>query len=133
MLALLDRDDRWHERCVEALRSVPLPLATTSAVLCELFHLVGDDDAQIRAAWEFLRSGAVSLRPIEHHELPELEALMTKYRDRPMDFADASLVHLAGRESLGTVFTIDHPDFQTYRWAGRRRFRILPSPGSPAP
>jgi hypothetical protein len=30
------------------------------------------------------------------------------YRDRPMDFADATLVHLAERESLITVFTIDH-------------------------
>lgn len=131
ILALLDRDDRWHERCVEAFESVPLPLATTSAVLCELFHLVGDDDLSVRAAWEFVRSGAVSLRPIEHDELSEIEALMKRYRDRPMDFADASLVHLAARETLGTIFTVDHADFQTYRWAGRRRFRIVPSPDGP--
>lgn len=126
MLALLDRDDRWHERCVEAFRSAPLPLATTSAVLCELFHLVSDGSRSIDAAWAFVRSGAVVLGPLDHGELPAMEALMAKYRDRPMDFADATLVHLATRESLGTIFTIDHDDFETYRWAGRRRFRILP-------
>lgn len=51
---------------------------------------------------------------------------MRKYSDRPMDFADASLVHIAGRETLGLVFTTDRDDFETYRWAGRRRFRIIP-------
>jgi predicted nucleic acid-binding protein len=43
-----------------------------------------------------------------------------------MDFADDTLVHLARRESLSTILTIDHDDFETYRIAGRRPFRILP-------
>jgi uncharacterized protein len=51
---------------------------------------------------------------------------MLRYTDRPMDFADATLVHLAERESLTTVFTVDHDDFETYRIAGRRRFRVVP-------
>lgn len=55
---------------------------------------------------------------------------MHQYRDRPMDFADATLVHLARRESLSTIFTIDHDDFETYRIEGRRRFRIVPERGS---
>jgi hypothetical protein len=41
-------------------------------------------------------------------------------------FADTTLVHLAWRESLATVFTIDHDDFETYRIEGKKRFRILP-------
>lgn len=52
---------------------------------------------------------------------------MERYRDRPMDFADATLVHLAERESLTIVFTIDHDDFETYRIHRRRRFDIVPS------
>jgi predicted nucleic acid-binding protein len=44
-----------------------------------------------------------------------------------MDFADATLVHLAERESLTTVFTVDHDDFDTYRVGGRQRFRIVPA------
>ncbi len=44
-----------------------------------------------------------------------------------MDFADAPLVYLAKRESLPTIFTLDHGDFNTYRIEGRRRFRILPA------
>src|SRR5438094_327607 len=65
----------------------------------------------------------------ERRRLPQadLEALMAKYHDRPMGFADATLVHLAQRESLLTLFTVDHDDFEIYRIGGRRRFRILPS------
>ena len=43
-----------------------------------------------------------------------------------MGFADATLVYLAERDRLSTVFTIDH-DFETYRFAGRKRFRVLPA------
>ena len=43
-----------------------------------------------------------------------------------MDFADATLVHLAHREALTEIFTIDHDDFETYRIEGRRRFRVVP-------
>jgi predicted nucleic acid-binding protein len=51
---------------------------------------------------------------------------MTEYADRPMNFADATLVHLAARESLSLILTVDHDDFETYRIAGRKRFTILP-------
>ena len=79
----------------------------------------------ILALLAFLRS--VRELPIDDGDMPAIETLMAKYRDRPMDFADATLVHLAGRELVTSVFTIDHDDFETYRIAGRRRFRITPS------
>jgi predicted nucleic acid-binding protein len=126
MLALLDRDDRWHRACVAAFGAMRLPLATTAAVLAELFHLVGDSRREVAAAWALLRSGAIALSPIDDADLPALDALMARYHDRPMDFADATLVHVARRESLTTIFTIDHDDFETYRIDGKKRFRIVP-------
>jgi predicted nucleic acid-binding protein len=126
MLALLDRTDRWHRTCVDAFQQLRLPLVTSEAVLTELFHLVGDSRHERDAAWTFLRSGAITLAMIEDAELPQMEALMSRYWDRPMDFADATLVYLAKRESLSTIFTTDRDDFETYRIDGRRRFRVLP-------
>jgi uncharacterized protein len=130
LLAYLDRSDPWHQPCREAIGQFRLPLATSSVVLTELFHLLGDDAREVDFAWAFIRSGAVTVLPIADRDLPDIEALMRKYRDRPMDFADATLVYLAERESLFTVFTIDHDDFETYRVGGRKRLRILPSRGS---
>jgi predicted nucleic acid-binding protein len=102
-------------------------LVTSAAVFTELFHLVGDDRREMEAAWKFLRSGALMLATVEHPELPQIHALMSCYWDRPMDFADATLVHLAKRESLSTIFTVDYSDFETYRIDGRRRFRVVPA------
>jgi len=126
ILALLDRADRWHRVCADAFAQIHLPLYTSEAVLTELFHLVGNSRVEMEATWKFLRAGALVLLPITDSELPEIHALMSRYWDRPMDFADATLVHLAKRESLFSVFTVDRADFETYRIEGRRRFRLPP-------
>ena len=126
ILALLDRNDRWHAPCVEAFANIRLPLLTSAAVLAEVFHLVGDHRREVAAAWKLIGSGALTLGAIGDEDLGALDALMARYHDRPMDFADATLVHLAARESLTTIFTVDHNDFETYRIGARRRFRIVP-------
>jgi predicted nucleic acid-binding protein len=126
ILAFLDERDHWHEVCVESIERLPLPLATSVAVLAELFHLLKRPQ-DFYAAWTLLRSGAVTVLPINDEDLPDLETLMERYKDCPMDFADATLVHLARRENLTTIFTIDHNDFETYRIEGKRAFHIVPS------
>lgn len=126
ILALLDKRDRWHNACSEAFRAIRLPVVTSEAVLTELFHLVGDKKNEVHAAWQFIRSGAVTVSPILDQDLDSLEALMSRYHDRPMDFADATLVHIARQHSLTQILTVDHDDFETYRVEGRRRFRIIP-------
>jgi len=126
LLALLDRDDAWHERCCAAFHGLRLPLATTDAVLAELFHLLGSHPTDVANAWHFIRSGAVALLLITDDDTPRLEQLMAQYADRPMDLADATLVRLAEREALSTIFTIDHDDFETYRINGKALFRIVP-------
>lgn len=127
VLALLDRTDRWHAACVDTFRQLQLPLVTSEAVLTELFHLVGNSRYEMEYAWKFLRSGAIRLATVADQELPEIQTLMARYWDRPMDFADATLVYLARRERLSTIFTVDHADFNTYRIEGRKRFRVLPA------
>ena len=126
LLATLDRSERWHQPCVEALAKLELPLATSVAVLAELFYLLKVRSLPVASAFGLLSEGVVTILPISNADLPDIEALMDKYADRPMDFADATLVHLARRESLTTIFTIDHNDFETYRIDGRRRFQIVP-------
>jgi uncharacterized protein len=73
---------------------------------------------------------ALTLSSIADTDLPSLNALMEKYRVRPMDLADATLVHVAERHSVSLILTIDHNDFETYRIRGNRRFRIVPARNS---
>ncbi len=126
ILALLDRNDHWHQTCVETFQQLRLPLATSEAVLTELFHLVGDSRHEMESAWRLVRAGAILLLSIDNAELPSIQALRSRYADCPMDFADTTLVYLANREGVSTIFTVHHADFNTYRLHRNRKFRVLP-------
>ena len=127
IVAIINADEYWHSACLEALASLQMPLLTTTAVLTEFFHLIAARSLNMHRAWGFVRSGALTIQAMGDADLPELQALMAQYSDRPMDFADATLVHLAARESLSLILTVDHDDFETYRIAGRKKFTILPT------
>jgi predicted nucleic acid-binding protein len=130
ILALVDRNDAWHEPCVHAYNHHRLPWLTSEAALTEAFHLlIRRDFRDDRPIWTLLHSGAIIMSTIANEELPVIDALMAQYADRPMDFADATLVHLAARERLTLILTIDHDDFSTYRLPRRKKFTILPRRG----
>jgi predicted nucleic acid-binding protein len=101
-------------------------LLTSEAVLTELFHLVGDTRTEMEAAWQFVLSGALVLGTIEDAELQSVHGSMSRNWDRPMDFADATLVYLAKRGSLSVILSVDQADFATYRIEGKLQFRVLP-------
>jgi hypothetical protein len=59
-------------------------------------------------------------------------ATMKKYRDIRIQLADASVIHLAARDGVDTVFTLDRPDFSVYRLPRDVRFVCCPSMREPA-
>lgn len=126
LLAHLRAKDRHHAVSTDLLVKVPKPLITTDAVLTEVFYFITGNRKAVSAMWQLMTSGIVTLAAITSDDLEPLQALMTRYADRPMDFADATLVHVAGREGIATILTIDHDDFETYRFGRNRKFRIYP-------
>jgi hypothetical protein len=126
IVALLNEKERWHRRCAEVLPSLRLPLGLTQAVVTEVFQFISGNAARVERAWAFMLSGVVVPLEIGRSELDDLHALMYRYSDRPMDYADATLVHVAQRERIDVVFTTDHDDFETYRIGGQRKFQVVP-------
>jgi uncharacterized protein len=53
-----------------------------------------------------------------------IEALLAKYSDRPISFADACLIRRAEIHEDARIATFDN-DFSVYKWARNRRFKIL--------
>jgi predicted nucleic acid-binding protein len=125
-VALIHADDKHHQRCREALASLREPMLTVWPAFTEAMYLLGfSGDAQ-DALWEMLDSDALWIGELQEEDHPRMRALMRKYRDLPMDLADAALVRVAERDVIPRVFTIDRRDFQVYRPQGIRRFDILP-------
>jgi hypothetical protein len=125
-VALIHADDRHHGSCREALKKIREPLATAWPAITEAMYLLGFSWKAQDALWRLLEGDAVKILPLEVADLPRMRELMRKYRDLPMDLADAGLVRVAEREKISRVFTIDRRDFEIYRPRGIRRFTILP-------
>ena len=132
LVALVDASDQHHARCVEALEDLEEPMGTVWPAVTEALYLLLDLPAGQDAVLELLRRGTVRLVPLDQDDVSRMKDLMAKYRDQPMDLADAALVRVAERDGLDRVFTVDRTDFEVYRIGKRKAFRIVPEgPTSP--
>lgn len=98
----------------------PCALVTTWLVATEVWHLLGAS-----ARLKFMRwvaAGGVAVLELGPEDGSAMLGLLEKYRDRPMDLADASLVVLADRLGISDILTVDRADFDVYRLSGNRRF-----------
>jgi hypothetical protein len=129
LIALLDRDDAQHERCVEALKRIRDPVVTVWPAVTEAMHLLADTPRGQDALCDIVSDGALKVLPLDAGDMDRIKQLMQKYRDLPMDFADATLVRAAERERLTRIVTFDR-HFEVYRLPNRTRFTLLPRAAS---
>jgi predicted nucleic acid-binding protein len=127
-VALVVRSDRHHASAISAAkRYADEGLVTTWPVLTETTHLIqreaGQDVAQRLLA--SIEAGAAQVFELTAGHLPRICALMEKYKDLPMDLADASLVVCAEQSGDGRILSTDARDFGAYRWKQRKPFKNL--------
>jgi predicted nucleic acid-binding protein len=126
LVAILHLDDRRHRECIQALRALRPPLGTTWPVVTEAMYLLGFSTEAQDELWSLIESGRLHLLGLDASDAPRIRALMRKYRDLPMDLADASLVAVGERDGVNKVFTLDRREFGVYRPAKLGRFSIIP-------
>lgn len=127
IVAILSQNDQFHEVCLEALRDMPGPLFTCWPVITEAAWLLRRDSNAIQKLMNSLDTGMFELLSLAAADTRPLASLMKKYRNIRIQLADAALVHLATRDELDTVFTLDRKDFSVYRLPKGKAFRILPT------
>lgn len=111
---------------VRTLKGIQDPLVSVWPVFVEAMYLLSTSWEAQKALWEILETGVVRLLHLDEADVPGMKNLMEKYRDLPMDMADAALVHVAGREGIRRVLTVDKRDFGIYRLPRKARFTLLP-------
>lgn len=127
LVALLDRSDPDHVACQETLSSLNDSMVSVWPVITEAMYMLRAYWQAQEALWAMIEMGAVEILLLNIDDVPRMKELMRKYRDLPMDLADAALVRVAERERLRRIFTLDRRDFQVYRPSRIGRFAILPS------
>lgn len=127
IVAIFSRRDQYHRICVEALREMPGPLFTCWPVITEAAWLLRRSGAAVQQLVRSLDVGFLELLPLTADDATAIASILKKYGDLGMQLADAALLHLATRDGIQTVFTLDRRDFSVYRLPRGRAFRILPS------
>ena len=124
LIALFDKDDKYHQNIKEFIKKDRFKFVSTTAVVTEVTHMLCFNiNAQIGFLEWIIREGLVlhEIRPIEIIRVIEL---CKKYQDRPMDFADATLVVAAEQTGLREIISIDS-DFDVYRILKKERIENI--------
>jgi predicted nucleic acid-binding protein len=127
LIALIDAGEPDHDRCRHTLQQLEIPLITTWPAFTEAIYLLGQAagwQAQ-SALWKMVQRDTLVLAELDQQLALRSAALMERYRDHPMDLADATLVALAEALDLRTMFTLDE-HFRSYRLRTRRHLNVVP-------
>ena len=125
-VALIDRSEARHKKCIEWLRQFEGHIFSSEAVLTEVLYLLNFSSKAQSAAIDFILNGAITLVPLSLESLKKTKKLMEKYKNIPMDYADATLVCLAEDLSINHVITFDSKHFGIYRLSPKQSFVIFP-------
>jgi predicted nucleic acid-binding protein len=126
LVALMVERDPDHQACAEMLAQLRPPLLSCWPVLTEAAWLLRRYPDGLDRLFDAVESGMVVLLDIEATALPTIAKFLRRYESIGAQLAEACLIHLAEREGIGSIFTLDRRDFSVYRLKGNRALTLLP-------
>lgn len=126
IVAILSGADAHHEACVEQFRELRSPLLTCWPVITEVSWLLREYPRVIEKFLASFNGRPFQLAVMGDSDLSGIAAILVKYKSLGIQLADASLLHLANREGIDTIFTLDRRDFTVLRLASGKRLRVIP-------
>ena len=126
IVALLDRSEKFHQACADAVHQILAPLITCEAVIAESCYLLRSLPGAQEAVLENVAAGIFQIPFQLSRDAPGVKQVLRKYRDHKIDLADACLIRLADELETPNILTLDK-DFAIYRWRKNKPFRLLPA------
>lgn len=119
LIALFDKDDKYHNSVIKFLKTFDGQLITSWPVITEVTHLLNFNvNVQIDFL-EWLKREAVTIVNLENIHLERIIQLSKKYSDVPMDLADSSLIVIAELTNITEIITIDS-DYYIYKTKNKK-------------
>jgi len=125
-VALFTATDSHHRLCVDSFATLAPPLFTCWPVLTEAAWLMRKQPRPLDRITDAHAAGMFEILPLENGCLTEIATIMRRYEDAGLQLADAALAHLAERENIRTVFTLDRRDFSIIRLKRNRALSLIP-------
>ncbi|HEY3761996.1 MAG TPA: PIN domain-containing protein [Verrucomicrobiae bacterium] len=123
VIAFLDASDSQNEWAIEQFSHFDF-LETCSPALAEMCARLRFAGLEQTLPLKMVRAGFLRVTFDESKNIARVIELMEKYRDLPMDFADACLVAMSEEQKSSVVLTLDS-DFKIYRRHGRGHIPTL--------
>ena len=114
LIALFDKDDKYHLKLLDFMKSFNGELITTWSVVTEVTHMLSFNISVQLNFLKWIELGAITIYQIEQSELTNIIKMIQKYSDIPMDLADSTLMYVAQKENIKNIISIDS-DFDIYR------------------
>jgi uncharacterized protein len=126
LVALFNAADSRHGLCADTFSTLTPPLLTCWPVLTEAAWILRKQPRPIERIADAQHAGLFEILSLEKGGLTAIAGIMRRYEDAGLQLADAALVHLAERENIRTVFTLDRRDFSLIRLTRNRHLRLVP-------
>ena len=124
LIALFDKDDKYHTIVIKFLKQFKGNLVTTWPVITEVTHLLSFNiNVQIDFL-EWVKREAITIINLENIHLDRIIQLSKKYSDVPMDLADSSLIIIAELTNIHDIITIDS-DCYIYKTKSKKSLNNL--------
>lgn len=125
LVALRNIRDQHRSRIEVLAKDLPDQLMTSWPVLTEVAYLLRTHPDEVQIVLNSLRSGLLVILPLTAADAEPISVILRKYADHSLSLADASLMHLAERESIDEIFTLDAKDFYSFESQAVRRSPLL--------
>ncbi|MCL1833325.1 MAG: PIN domain-containing protein [Leptospirales bacterium] len=118
IISLFDKDDKYHRIIINFLKEKRYKFITTTAVLTEVSYMLNFNVEVQISFFEWVMKEGVILYEIDQKDIARIIELTKKYKDIPMDFADATLMIVAEKSGIKEIISLDS-DFNIYRLPGK--------------
>ena len=124
LVALLCRNDAWHEWAKQQFARFSGPFLTCEAVIAEATFLLARAGFDPSKVLMLMERGVVQIGMSLIQEGHAVRALFQQYGNVPASLADACLIRMSECFSLSHVITLDN-DFNIYRRNGREAIPLI--------
>ena len=126
IVAIFSKQDPYHQTCIETVRELTTPLYTCWPVITEAAWLLKLSLPALERMLSLVDGSLMAILPLTGSEARSIATLMRRYENLGLQLADATLMYLADRDAIETVFTMDRRDFSVFRTRAGRALRLIP-------
>jgi predicted nucleic acid-binding protein len=128
LLAVLDRRDAYHERCLELFRSSREERVIPAPVVIEVVFLITTHVGPhaVLGFLDDIAEGRYRIEDLASHDYARIREIIERYADSPVGFVDAAVLAICERLNEPKLATLDHRHFGMMRPRHVDALQLLP-------